>query len=257
MINDYGTFEEALSKASSQARNLANGLRKLICQVMPAVVEVPWPRMRMASYGVGSKKQSEHFCYISAQKNDANLGFYYGAELPDPEELLQGSGKLLRHVKVREQKAIANPALRRLLRIASRHRMPTKPALSASKREAAGEQEERVQEYFATLPAKARRHLQKVREAIRKGAPKAVEAFGYGMPAFSLKGKPFIWYAAWKKHSGFYPISQATARELAAELKEYEISGKGTIRFPLDEPVPVALLKRLVKARVAELQKNE
>ena len=78
----------------------------------------------MASYGVGPKKKSEHFCYISAQKNDVNLGFYYGAELPDPDGLLQGTGKLLRHVKIREPKAIRGRALRQLLKLASRHRMP-------------------------------------------------------------------------------------------------------------------------------------
>ncbi len=82
----------------------------------------------MASYGVGPKKKTEHFCYISAQKSDVNLGFYYGAELPDPNGLLQGAGKLLRHVKIREPKAIRSPALRRLLKAASKHRMPGRPS---------------------------------------------------------------------------------------------------------------------------------
>jgi hypothetical protein len=127
-INDYGTFEDAVAKAGAHARELAYQLRKLVVAVMPDVVEVPWPRMRMASYGVGPKKKSEHFCYISAQKADVNLGFYYGAELPDPEGLLQGTGKLLRHVKIREPKAIRSQALRRLLEAASKHRMPTRAA---------------------------------------------------------------------------------------------------------------------------------
>jgi hypothetical protein len=127
-IDDYGTFETAVAKASPQARELACLLRKLVIEVMPNVVEVPWPKMRMASYGVGPKKKSEHFCYISAQKEDVNLGFYYGAELPDPEKLLQGTGKLLRHVKIREPKAIGGRALRRLLEVASKHRMPARPS---------------------------------------------------------------------------------------------------------------------------------
>ena len=127
-IDDYGTFEDAVAKAGDRARELAYQLRKLVAAVMPAVVEEPWPRMRMASYGVGPKKKTEHFCYISAQKNDVNLGFYYGAELPDPEELLQGAGKLLRHVKIREAKAIRSPALRQLLKVASTHHMPTQPS---------------------------------------------------------------------------------------------------------------------------------
>lgn len=123
-INDYGTFEDAISKAGDHACELAYLLRKLVVTVMPSVVEVPWPRMRMASYGVGPKKKTEHFCYISAQKDDVNLGFYYGAELPDPEGLLQGNGKLLRHVKIRDSKAIRNRHLRQLLRVACKHRMP-------------------------------------------------------------------------------------------------------------------------------------
>jgi hypothetical protein len=127
VIDDYGTFEDAVVKASTRARELAHQLRALVAAVMPDVVEVPWPKMRMASYGVGAKKKSEHFCYISAQKDDINLGFYYGAELPDPEKLLQGTGKLLRHVKIREPKTVRSRALRQLLKAASRHRMPARP----------------------------------------------------------------------------------------------------------------------------------
>jgi hypothetical protein len=123
-IENYGTFEDAVAQAGSQARELAYQLRTLVAAVMPDVVEVPWPRMRMASYGVGPKKQSEHFCYISAEKDDVNLGFYYGAELPDPQGLLRGTGKLLRHVKIRESKAIRSRALRQLLKLATKHRMP-------------------------------------------------------------------------------------------------------------------------------------
>ena len=124
VIDDYGTFEEAVARAGAHARELAYELRKLVAEVMPDVVEVSWPKLRMASYGVGPKKKTEHFCYISAQKDDVNLGFYYGAELADPEELLRGTGKLLRHVKIREPKAIRSRALRQLLEAATRHRMP-------------------------------------------------------------------------------------------------------------------------------------
>jgi len=113
-----------------------------------------------------------------------------------------------------------------------------------------------VRTYLAALPADARRHIEKLREAIRAAAPGAVESFGYGMPAFSLDGKPFAWYAAWKHHSSFYPLSGASRRALAAELEGYEISGKGTIRFRLDEPLPTALVRRLVKSRIAELRKK-
>jgi hypothetical protein len=127
-IDDFGTFEDAIAKAGDHVRELANLLRELVAEVMPKAVEVPWPKMHMASYGVGPKKKTEHFCYISAQKDDVNLGFYYGAELPDPEGLLKGTGKLLRHVKIRESEAIRSRALRRLLEVASTHRMPKTPS---------------------------------------------------------------------------------------------------------------------------------
>jgi hypothetical protein len=120
----HGDFTDILSIAGKDLRPICTSLRRLIASSHGDFVEVVWPRQHIASYGVGPKKMSEHYAYISVQESYVNLGFFHGASLPDPQGLLEGTGKKLRHIKIRSASDIRRAGVAALLRhaIADRKR---------------------------------------------------------------------------------------------------------------------------------------
>jgi uncharacterized protein YdhG (YjbR/CyaY superfamily) len=112
-----------------------------------------------------------------------------------------------------------------------------------------------VDEYLARVPEPARSTLIKIRATIRSVVPpEATEAISYGMPTFRYKG-PLLGYAAFPNHCGLYPMNPAVIEAFKSELKNFPTS-KGTIRFPVDKPLPAALVKKIVKARIADNERK-
>lgn len=108
-----------------------------------------------------------------------------------------------------------------------------------------------VEEYLASRPEGPRAALEQLRAAIRAAAPEATEAISYQMPAFKDQGRLLVSSAAFKNHCSLFPASEAVIEACGEELKPY-LSGKGTIRFQADEPLPAALVRKIVKARLEE-----
>jgi|ERR1700674_1137485 len=103
-------------------------------------------------------------------------------------------------------------------------------------------------DYLATLSADKRTALEKLRKVIKSAAPKAEECISYGLPAFRLNGKFLVAYGAARNHCAFYAGS--VVESFKSELKNYDTS-KGTIRFPVDRPLPATLVRKLVRTRIA------
>lgn len=107
--------------------------------------------------------------------------------------------------------------------------------------------------YLASLEADQRAALEKVRAAVKAAAPEAVESIAYQMPAFKYRGRPLAYFAAFKNHCSFFPASGAIVEANAAALAGYDVD-KGTVRFPASKPLPAALVKKLVKARIKQIE---
>jgi uncharacterized protein YdhG (YjbR/CyaY superfamily) len=108
-----------------------------------------------------------------------------------------------------------------------------------------------VDDYLAALPEAPRAALEKLRETIKAAAPEATESISYHMPTFKFDGRFLVSYAAFKDHCSLFPASQAVMEAHGEQLKSY-FSGKGTLRFTADEPIPPALVKKIVTTRIEE-----
>ena len=114
---------------------------------------------------------------------------------------------------------------------------------------------ESVDQYIGTFPASTKKLLKEMRRTIKDAAPDAEELISYNMPAFKQEGM-LVYYAGYNAHIGFYPVSSAIVK-FKKDLDGYELS-KGTIRFPLDKPLPLSLVAKIVKFRVQEnLEKSK
>jgi uncharacterized protein YdhG (YjbR/CyaY superfamily) len=111
-----------------------------------------------------------------------------------------------------------------------------------------------IDEYIADFPEDIQSLLNQVRSTVKQAAPDAEESIGYGMPAYKTHGKPLVYFAAFKNHIGFYATPTGHA-EFAKELSKYK-QGKGSVQFPIDQPMPLKLIAQIVEFRVIENQEK-
>lgn len=109
-----------------------------------------------------------------------------------------------------------------------------------------------VDEYIAAFPGETRQVLEELRPLVRATAPGVTERISYAIPRFDLHGHQLVFFAAWKKHVGLYPIRARVSEAFREELASYK-SGKGSVQFPLGEPLPMELIRQIVRFRIDEI----
>lgn len=113
-----------------------------------------------------------------------------------------------------------------------------------------------VQAYIAACPPESRKALKQLRTLVKASAPGATEKISYGILQFVVNGKGLLHIAGWKKHVSVYAVTAGVVRELKREIKAYQ-TGRGTLQFPLGQPMPRGLIRRIVKVRVGEVAAAE
>jgi hypothetical protein len=115
-------WERALARTTDEGRATADAVRALVHRLHPEVVEVVWPHQGTVGWGVGPKKMSEHYAYLTVHREHVNLGFYRGASLPDPAGLLTGPGKAMRHMRLDGPESVSGDEVMELLKAARAER---------------------------------------------------------------------------------------------------------------------------------------
>jgi uncharacterized protein YdhG (YjbR/CyaY superfamily) len=111
-----------------------------------------------------------------------------------------------------------------------------------------------VDDYITSFPPATQRVLQQVRSAIRRGLPGAEEVISYGIAGYRVHGHVAVYFAGWKKHYSFYPAGIRLIAAFRKELEPYEFNEKGTVRFPVDQPVPARLIAHMATFRADEVK---
>jgi len=117
-------FDSIIDSYPDAIREIAIALRGKIFDLFPKVVEVVWVKQKIAGYGTGPKKNTEHFCWIQLAKSHVNLGFNYGTEIDDPNKILEGTGKKFRHIKIKSKELIHKKEVVDMIVQASTHKVP-------------------------------------------------------------------------------------------------------------------------------------
>ena len=114
-----------------------------------------------------------------------------------------------------------------------------------------------IDEYIAGFPRAVQGVLKRVRSAVRTAIPGAEEVISYGIPTYKLHGRYVLYFAGWKRHYSLYPSTDRLVATFQDELASYEVNNKGTIRFPLSEPVPVKLIAGIATFRAKEVAESQ
>ena len=238
----YDSYADWKREQSAKNKRLIGALQRFIEEAAPRLTTttVKWGQ---GCFVAGDAPK----IYIHAEPDHVQLGFYRGTTLDDPGGLLIGSGKHVRHVKVRSAGDIQPEVFTFLIRQAVGSPDGEKTAMNTSDR-GRSRQPQSVGGYIAAAPGWARGTLQELRRAIKAAAPDAKESISYKMPYYSQNGR-LGYFGVYKTHCSFHWISGDDKRRFGKELKKQTVVGS-TLRIPRGGKVPVGLIKRIIKSRV-------